>query len=495
MSRTNRSNSDRAGRSLRALSLVLFLFGFSVSAASCGDSTAGHALSKGCSINSDCDSPLVCAFQTCHQQCDSSRDCPDSELCVTSVRPHSVCQFPSEATCAYNSQCVAGEVCARDGHCRDQCTADRDCISGQVCASFACANPTEVSADGTLAESSLDAGAGTACQLNSDCGDTGLVCRQGYCGLQCRADIDCVPPEGPGGNCVKNRCVGSGTSSGGEAGASGGEAGASGGSVPAGYGKTCSLPSDCDAPLQCGVGGKCVYECNVGSDCDALGACCLDHQCTTGSSCDAVSNGAAGAGNNGPDAGTCKPCTSNAACDDGLYCNGQEQCYAGCCAPALDTPCDSHSACILDSCDEKSEKCSSKVVAAEDVDGDGHLAFGCTGGDDCNDADPTVYTGHAEAFDGKDNDCNGFIDDWTSEPKGATSGALLVNTAPAVYGVPLGGASGNWLVANLVTGPTGKLRHSTRHGAAAPTFLHQLRSAPTSSARSARPAAPIQHAL
>jgi len=55
MSRTNRSHSDRAGRALRALSLVLFLFGFSASAASCGDSTSGHPLSKGCSINSDCD--------------------------------------------------------------------------------------------------------------------------------------------------------------------------------------------------------------------------------------------------------------------------------------------------------------------------------------------------------------------------------------------------------------------------------------------------------
>jgi hypothetical protein len=332
-------------------------------------------------------------------------------------------------------------------------SADRDCISGQVCASFACANPAEVSADGTLAESTVDAGAGTACQLNSDCGDTGLVCRQGYCGLQCKADIDCVPPEGPGGSCVQNRCVGSGTSSGGEAGASGGEAG-SGNSLPPGYGNTCSLPSDCDSPLQCGVGGKCVYECNVGSDCNALGACCLAHQCTTGSSCDAVSNGGAGGGNGAPDAGTCKPCTSNASCDDGLYCNGQEQCYAGCCAPALDTPCDSHSACIVDTCTEKTKKCSSKVVAAEDVDGDGHLAFGCTGGDDCNDADPTVYTGHAEAFDGKDNDCNGLIDDWTAEPKGPTSGALIVNSNPALYGVPLGGAPGNWLVANIATGPT-----------------------------------------
>ena len=123
MQRTNHSgmalSADSTRRALRALGLLLFACVFGVSAASCGDSTTRAQLSKGRAINSDCDSPLVCAFQTCHKQCDSSRDCPDSQLCVTSERPHSVCQFPSEASCAYNSQCVAGEVCARDGRCRE----------------------------------------------------------------------------------------------------------------------------------------------------------------------------------------------------------------------------------------------------------------------------------------------------------------------------------------------------------------------------------------
>jgi Putative metal-binding motif len=433
------------------LSLVWVILGSFLAAASCGESTPAHKLAKGCSINSDCDSPLVCAFQSCHQQCDASRDCPDSELCVTSVRPHSVCQFPSEASCAYNSQCVTGEVCARDGHCRDQCAADRDCIAGQVCASGACANPDEVASDGTLmANADRDAGAGTACQLSSDCGNTGLICRQGYCGLQCREDIDCVPPDGPGGSCVDNRCVGSGVASGGEAGASPGDAGSSGiGELPLGYGKGCSLPSDCDAPLKCGNSGKCVYQCNAGADCDVAGACCVAHQCTTGSACDAMTSGGGAGGSSSADAGACQPCVSNSTCDDGLYCNGQEQCTLGCCAPALDTPCDSHSACILDSCEEKTKKCSSKVVAAEDGDGDGHLALGCAGGDDCNDADPTVYTGHVETFDGKDNDCNGYIDDWTSEPKGPTSGALATNSTIAYFGVPMGGAPGTWLAAGV----------------------------------------------
>ncbi len=225
---------------------------------------------------------------------------------------------------------------------------------------------------------------------------------------------------------------------------------------------------------RCAAGndGKCGYECNIGSDCQVLGACCVDHQCSTGSSCNPLGSGGSGSGGGGGggSTGSCKKrCTANVGCDDGLYCNGQEQCYAGCCAPALDTPCASHSACIVDSCDEASKKCSSQVVAAEDVDGDGHLAFGCTGGDDCNDADPTVYTGHAEVFDGKDNDCNGYIDDWTSSPKGSTSGSLLVNGVPVQFAVPIAGVQGAWLAGNWASGAsTCRPSHSTRLGAPEP---------------------------
>jgi MYXO-CTERM domain-containing protein len=46
----------------------------------------------------------------------------------------------------------------------------------------------------------------------------------------------------------------------------------------------------------------------------------------------------------------------------------------------------------------------------DDADGDGFDAAGC-GGTDCNDADPTVYPGAAEACDGLDNDCNGVVDE------------------------------------------------------------------------------------
>lgn len=52
----------------------------------------------------------------------------------------------------------------------------------------------------------------------------------------------------------------------------------------------------------------------------------------------------------------------------------------------------------------------------EDADGDGHFAFSvdCTKGDDCNDRDATVFPGAQEQCDGKDNDCDGQVDEGLS---------------------------------------------------------------------------------
>jgi hypothetical protein len=65
-------------------------------------------------------------------------------------------------------------------------------------------------------------------------------------------------------------------------------------------------------------------------------------------------------------------------------------------------------------CDPTTATCTYQTL---DKDGDGHAPVVC-GGDDCNDNDASQFSGHAEACDGKDNNCNGSVDD------GATCGGL-----------------------------------------------------------------------
>ena len=113
----------------------------------------------GCAINSDCSTPLVCAFRKCHMACLDTRDCPTNQRCMASDRPFHVCQLPTETKCGYNSDCPEGQICAVDGQCRDQCTSDRDCVSHQICTARSCAEVVE-----------LDAGALTPVAVPEDSG-------------------------------------------------------------------------------------------------------------------------------------------------------------------------------------------------------------------------------------------------------------------------------------------------------------------------------------
>jgi hypothetical protein len=53
------------------------------------------------------------------------------------------------------------------------------------------------------------------------------------------------------------------------------------------------------------------------------------------------------------------------------------------------------------------------AIGCLDLDGDMHYSAQCPGsqGDDCDDTDPGIHPGVPEVCDGKDNDCNGKIDD------------------------------------------------------------------------------------
>ncbi len=114
-------------------------------------------------------------------------------------------------------------------------------------------------------------------------------------------------------------------------------------------------------------------------------------------------------------------CTSDVDCNDGLFCDGREQCAPASsaadtrgCVPG-DAPC-----LASETCDETLNDCR---TTCEDVDGDGHEAVEC-GGDDCDDHDGSRFPGNTEVCDGDDEDCNdgtfGFVD---ADGDGAASAA------------------------------------------------------------------------
>jgi hypothetical protein len=134
-----------------------------VLAGACSSTESAHAgLAKGCTLNSDCDSGLVCSFGLCHVECKTSADCTGGAACVQSSNGVDVCQLSTESTCTFTHQCPDPLVCAVDSKCRNQCVTDRDCLANQKCAARGvCAEVSEVTPTGQLKDSPDAGGTGT----------------------------------------------------------------------------------------------------------------------------------------------------------------------------------------------------------------------------------------------------------------------------------------------------------------------------------------------
>jgi hypothetical protein len=127
---------------------------------SSGTTAGGAGIGEACSPATGCLVPLVCALTLCHDPCESSRDCPVAERCVSGGQsPQPVCQLPAEARCTPSGGCPSGEICASDGACRDPCsasgpsTSSPDCLPNQICVDGACGDASELlmKPDGGLA--------------------------------------------------------------------------------------------------------------------------------------------------------------------------------------------------------------------------------------------------------------------------------------------------------------------------------------------------------
>jgi len=101
-------------------------------------------------------------------------------------------------------------------------------------------------------------------------------------------------------------------------------------------------------------------------------------------------------------------CEDDDECNDQSVCTGTETCVDHICEPGDALECDDDIECTENDCDA-ALGCIYPLI---DADEDGHApdTFAC--GDDCDDEDPTSYTGAGDLCgDEIDNDCNGEADD------------------------------------------------------------------------------------
>ncbi|MGE0788630.1 MAG: hypothetical protein AB7S26_23365 [Sandaracinaceae bacterium] len=130
-----------------------------------------------CTINSDCQDPLVCALGRCRVECTSGRDCALGLRCMKLPDVVGVCQLPDEAMCSLASDCTAPLVCFMPGGCLPECEEDIDCSLGETCQETQCFE-REV----------------PFCVYHSDCPYPD-ICDREQCRRECTTQVDCDPGE------------------------------------------------------------------------------------------------------------------------------------------------------------------------------------------------------------------------------------------------------------------------------------------------------------
>jgi hypothetical protein len=149
-------------RLARTLRLIVALTALAPGACSSTEATPLQT----CAQNSDCRNGAVCALGQCRAQCKTSADCsqdPDPSMCVTDNVMYAVCEDKNQPCPDPPAQCPAPLACATDYRCRNLCETDADCnilgTSGRICAVDGngvhfCADPSDV--DGGMSGGTID---------------------------------------------------------------------------------------------------------------------------------------------------------------------------------------------------------------------------------------------------------------------------------------------------------------------------------------------------
>lgn len=149
----------------------------------------------------------------------------------------------------------------------------------------------------------------------------------------------------------------------------------------------CAVNADCDDGNFCNGAETCNCSCSPGTPPD----CADEFECTE----DRCANN------------TCVNVPAHARCGEGKICRPAE---GGCVAPP---PCRDNADCVTDdpcqvgACDAATRAC---AFTPFDGDEDGHAPRVC-GGDDCDDSKGRVRPGHPEECNGRDDNCDGVVDE------------------------------------------------------------------------------------
>jgi hypothetical protein len=144
--------------------------------------------------------------------------------------------------------------------------------------------------------------------------------------------------------------------------------------------------------------------CNGAETCDPLLDCQAGSDPCPGQVCDEVGD-------------QCADCTGNPDCDDGLFCNGAERCVVGTCQPGTTVDCDDGVGCTTDSCNEGTDSCDN--IPEDALCDNGLFCDGAETCDPAHDCQPGTAVDCDDGVGCTDDSCNESSDSCDNIPNDA----------------------------------------------------------------------------